>query len=197
MSRIRALAVLVVVLGAVLVACGVPSEEEPRDLAAESVQFDLLEPSSSTTATTAAPADVRTVDVFLLRNDQLTPVRRDVSVDIEAGGVVAELLEPLSEDETEDGYGTAIPEGTELHGARLDGTTLTLNLGEELNTVQGERQTIAIAQIVFTATELRSVTGVRFQIEGTPVEVPKGDGTLTSSPLKRSDYPDLDPERNS
>ena len=195
MSR-RRLAALIATLVGLAVACGVPSEETPRDLAADSVQFDLLAPSSSTTSTTAPPDARRTVEIFLLRNEQLAPQPRQLPADIDAGDVIDALLAGADADEQSRGFGTAIPDGTELIGDRLDpeSDVLTLNLTEELNTVQGELQTIAIAQMVFTATELTSVSGVRFQIEGSAVQVPRGDGTATSSPVTRADYPDLDRE---
>ncbi|MGH2685480.1 MAG: GerMN domain-containing protein [Actinomycetota bacterium] len=188
----RPLATLIGAVVALLVACGVPSEETPRDLAADSVQFDLLAPSSSTTSTTAPPDARRTVEIFLLRNEQLAPRDRQMPADTDPGDVIAELLIGPNDDERSRGFGTAIPDGTELIGHGLDDGTLTLNLTEELNTVQGELQTIAVAQMVFTATELDTVSGVRFQIEGTAVQVPQGDGTATSSPLTRADYPELD-----
>ena len=187
------LALLVGLLAGLLVGCGVPAEETPRDLAADNVQFDLLAPSSSSSTSTTAPASAgRTVEVFLLRNERLAARDRQLASDREPADVIATLLEGATDDERRIGFGTAIPDGTELLGARLDGDILTLNLSEELNAVQGELQMIAIAQIVFTATELKTVAGVRFQIEGDAVQVPRGDGTATSSPLRRSDYPELD-----
>jgi hypothetical protein len=177
------------------VACGVPANESaPRDIAADNVQFDLLAPSSTSTSTTIAPTDVRTVEVFLVRNEQLAPRERRLPANVDAAGVIRELLVGTQGTENQAGFSTAIPEGTELLDASLDDQVLTLDVSEELNAVQGERQMTAIAQMVFTATELRGVDGVRFQIEGSSVEVPKGDGTLTSSPVNRSDYPDLDRE---
>lgn len=189
-ARTLVLAVLLLVVGG----CGVPAEDEPRDLAADSVQYDLLAPSSSTTSTTAAASDVRTVQIYLIRDEQLAPRARQMPVNVESAQIVAELLVGPREQELDRGYGTAIPDGTELLGSRLDDTTLVLNLSEELNAVQGERQTMAVAQLVFTVTELQRVDGVRFQIEGESVQVPKGDGTLTSSPLRRADFPALDPD---
>ena len=197
MTAPRTLLIVVGAAVAVLVACGVPADEtSPRDIAADNVQFDLLAPSSTSTSTTVGPSDVRIVEVFLLRNEQLAPRERRLPADLDAGDVISALLVGTQGTENQAGYGTAIPEGTELLGASLDGETLSLDLSEELNAVQGERQMIAIAQMVFTATELAGIDGVRFQIEGESVEVPKGDGTLTSSPVRRADYPDLDRERD-
>ena len=193
MSGRRALAALLIAVMAVLVACGVPADEtQPREIATDDVQFDLLAPSSTSTSTTVGPGGEQSVEVFLLRNEQLAPVPRSVPAGSDARDVIRILLGGTQGNETTRGYGTAIPDGTDLLGTSLDAGTLTLDLSEELNAVQGERQMIAIAQMVFTATELAGIDGVRFQIEGEPVEVPKGDGTSTSAPVRQSDYPDLD-----
>ena len=193
MSARRALAVLVAAAVTLLVACGVPADEtQPREIASDDVQFDLLAPSSTSTSTTVGPGGEQAVEVFLLRNEQLAPVPRRVPAGTNARDVIRILLGGTQGNETTRGFGTAIPDGTELLGASLEGATLTLDLSEELNAVQGERQMIAIAQMVFTATELAGIDGVRFQIEGEPVEVPKGDGTSTSAPVRQADYPDLD-----
>ena len=58
-------------------------------------------------------------------------------------------------------------------------------------TVTGRQQILALAQVVYTATELPSVDRVLFQIDGENVEVPNGNGKLTSSPLGRLSYRDL------
>jgi spore germination protein GerM len=42
--------------------------------------------------------------------------------------------------------------------------------------------------MVYTATAIAGVDGVRFEVAGEPAEVPRGDGTLTGRPVDRSDY---------
>ena len=54
-------------------------------------------------------------------------------------------------------------------------------------------QTLAVAQIVFTATEQSGMgavapTAVRLLVDGSPVDVPRADGSLDSSELERADF---------
>ena len=46
----------------------------------------------------------------------------------------------------------------------------------------------ALAQLVFTLTDLPGIQRVSVTVEGERVEVPRGDSTLTSDPLTRGDY---------
>jgi spore germination protein GerM len=55
------------------------------------------------------------------------------------------------------------------------------------------QQALGIAQFVYTATEIPGVERVRFRVGGQPAEVPRGDGTLSSRAVDRSDYPSVAP----
>ena len=62
--------------------------------------------------------------------------------------------------------------------------------------VVGPDQTLAIAQVVYTATQQSGVTGVLFQIAGKPIEVPTSSGVQVPGPVDRSSYiPQAPPER--
>jgi spore germination protein GerM len=83
---------------------------------------------------------------------------------------------------------TAITTDVRLLGVSVDGAIVTLDLSRAFATVGNPQQIEALAQLVWTVTAVPDVTGVRFAIEGEPVEVPTGDGTLTTSPVGRSAY---------
>ncbi|HEX6312359.1 MAG TPA: GerMN domain-containing protein, partial [Acidimicrobiia bacterium] len=51
----------------------------------------------------------------------------------------------------------------------------------------------ALAQIVYSLTELEPGVRVQFLVDGEPVEVPRGDGVLTRRPVDRDDYVELAP----
>lgn len=57
--------------------------------------------------------------------------------------------------------------------------------------IRAAEQPIAIAQVVFTLTRRPEVERVAFTLEGDPLEVPRGDGSLTSDPLTQGDFPEL------
>jgi spore germination protein GerM len=54
--------------------------------------------------------------------------------------------------------------------------------------VVGPDQTLAIAQVVYTATQQRGVTGVVFQIAGQPIGVPTASGSQVTGPVNRNSY---------
>jgi spore germination protein GerM len=68
-----------------------------------------------------------------------------------------------------------------------------VDLAEEFNEISGSAQLIALAEIVYTATGRPGIGQVTFTLEGSPIETPRGDGSLTSEPLTRSDYQRLSP----
>jgi spore germination protein GerM len=54
--------------------------------------------------------------------------------------------------------------------------------------VVGANQTLAIAQVVFTATQQPGVTSVLFQIAGRPIGVPTASGATVPGPVDRTSY---------
>ena len=80
--------------------------------------------------------------------------------------------------------------GTTIRGVQLHQNTATVDLGGSFHATTWPSRIIAVAQIVYTATEQPGVTRVRFELKGQPVDVPRaGDARLTSKPLSRADYP--------
>ena len=76
---------------------------------------------------------------------------------------------------------------------RRDGSLLTVDLTNF--SVEGPGQTAAVAQIVYTATDLPGVGSVRLLINGKSVAVPLDDkGSTPGARLVRSDFPALEPE---
>ena len=66
---------------------------------------------------------------------------------------------------------------------------LEVNLNQ-LDVSGGTRLKLAVAQIVFTATDLADVRGVRFLLNGSPVAVPLDDGeSETGAIVTKADQP--------
>ena len=193
MSR-RALAVLVAV-GAVVAACGVPTDDEPRAIETRNVPFALLAPTAEATTTTQ-PSTTATerATIYLADADgKLRAVRRSVASPATPARVLQALLAGPSDDEA-DSYSTAITSDTELLSVDgPDNGLVIVDLSRQLLDITGRSQILALAQVVFTVTALPSVDRVLFKFEGEPAEVQNGNGTLTSSPLGRLSYRDLVP----
>ena len=181
-----------VFLALLLTACGVPQDQEPRALSKDGVPFGLL--STSTTQTTVVVDEPSALAVvYFVRDDRLIPVQRQVRAPASSGRLLDALLEGPSEAESEAGFRTAISSEARVRDVTTSAGVVTIELTDEFVEVAGQDQILALAQIVFTATETDATGAVRFRLAGEPVEVPRGDGTLTSAPLTRADYAALAP----
>ena len=86
---------------------------------------------------------------------------------------------------------TAIPEGTRLLGLRIEGGIATVNLSREFESGGGSASVLGrLAQVVFTLTQFPTIQGVKFELDGEPVEVFSGEGVVLSEPVGRDDYYD-------
>jgi spore germination protein GerM len=86
---------------------------------------------------------------------------------------------------------TAIPAGTRLLGLRIDAGIATVNLSREFESGGGSASVLGrLAQVVFTLTQFPTVQGVKFELDGVPVEVFSGEGVVLTEPVGREDYDD-------
>jgi spore germination protein GerM len=103
------------------------------------------------------------------------------------------LLAGPNQTEQSNQFRTAIPVGTELLDARRQGFVLRVDLSDAVLELSGQVLITAIAQIVFTASEIDGVRGVTILVAGADQQWPVGSGELTSTPLTVYDYPGLVP----
>lgn len=178
----RAGVALVVVLG--VVGCSIQPNSAPRDVPeAQRPQLDN-EPD--------AGQAIGTGRVFLVTGGSAEARLRSVPREAEPGApIIQSLLDGPNEGELDDGLQTALPSGLELLSARSIGTTMTIDLSDEVLNLNSAQLRVAIAQLVFTASEIEGVDDVRILVEGTSRTWPDGRGTLRSSPLSVYDFPDV------
>ncbi len=191
----RGMVVALLALG--LLGCAVPEDDAPRSLQPESVPFGLLATSTTTTTEAQEPNVAQAdVSVYLVDNDadQLVEVTRTVSAPASVRVALAELLGGPTGPELSSGLTSAISRSTAL--LSVDGPqdgVVTVNLSDDVRSIGGQGQRLALAQMVFTATAAPGVTGVLFAFEGEPSQVPNGQGQLTTEPLGRADFATFDP----
>jgi spore germination protein GerM len=178
--------------------CGLPQDRSPHELSPDNVPFGLLQPSTSTTQTSAPSPTTRTATVYLVEtsNDgvsHLVPVDREVKMPVGIDDFVRSLLGGSGRAEKNRGLTTSFPSATELLGTDLDGGVLTVNLSQALGDARGEAQKVAIAQIVYTVTERSSINAVRFKIDGKDVGVLIDGGSESTDPVDRNDYRSVAP----
>ena len=143
-------------------------------------------------ATTAASPE-RPVAIYLVRSERVSPVRRYVDPAAPATPTLEALLAGPTPDDGD--RATAIPEGTRLLGVSIDGEgVLTVDLSQEFTSGGGSlSMKLRAAQVVYTATQFPTVTGVLFAVEGQPLTTLGGEGLIVDRPQTRADYEDETP----
>ncbi|MEN9804360.1 MAG: hypothetical protein RIS41_1207 [Actinomycetota bacterium] len=180
---LSALTVLVAVFSTT--ACGLGADDTPRTIA-ESDQRPLVDVSPGLVS-------AGTGRVYLERTDEtgrslLVAVARQISTDPVA--VVNALLVGPTDDEQQQGLGTAIPPDTVLTSARYTATDMVrVDLTNDILESTGDDLVSALAQIVFSLGELSGVERIDITVDGQAQDWPRGDGSFTSEPLTVYDYP--------
>jgi spore germination protein GerM len=190
-SSVRALCLLVVCLAA-LAACGIANDRTPRDIAPD----ERPDSAESTAPPEAQPG--AGPNVYLLapqapgEPSRLRAVGREVSA-APTNLVNALFAGPTPEDQS-NRLRTAIPPGTTLRTAsRTSNGIVVVDVSPHILQATGDALIDAVAQVVFTATELDGVSGVRLLVDGEQREWPRGDGSQTADALTRFDYPERNP----
>lgn len=166
-----------------LAACGIPVEAEPE------VVDVVIAPSPETES--PAPGDLAAVPMYLVSNDSLVRVTRDLPSPPSLTSIFDSLLGGVTEPERSENLRTAIPPGTETIAVAEDGSVIQIDLSSEFAAVGGEEEILAVAQIVLTATSIEGVDLVAFRLEGVPTDVPVASGALSVDPVSAADYESL------
>lgn len=194
---------LLVALGVVaalplLGACGLGEDDEPRVISPENVPPDLLDPEQESTTTTRGPGEVE-VPIYLI--DQVaeelvlaSTMRTVQDPDRPQSRIEALLAATPTELEQAEQLTTAIPPEVQLLDSEHDPDEreLMLDLSREIFDVRGQALSNAFAQIVYTATELDTVSTVRFRVDGIPTNALDAEGG-EQRVVDRSDYQALEP----
>ncbi len=195
MHRVRrrsrpSVAVALVMVGLLGAACGIPTGG-PTAIAKSDVPFHLLTPTTSTT-TTVSPTVGVPETIYLATSQHLVAVSRDVAVPTTLASTLTEVIGALLEGPTAEESALGLQSfltGTKTQvSVTVSGNIATINFTANPVQVVAADQTLAIAQVVFTATEQPGIAGVSFQIAGTPTPVPMANGVLTPGPVSRFSY---------
>lgn len=176
--------VIVSALVGLLAACGVQPDAAPRDLPEDERTIAIdVGPSGSSAAGAnriylVAPGEER-----LLRS-----VPREAETRRE---LIEVLVAGPNDDELAAQYSTFIPPTTEVLGSRTQGQVITIDLSGGITELSGQNLAQAVAQIVYTASELEGVEAVQLRVDGEELAWPKANGETTSDPLRIYDYPNL------
>jgi spore germination protein GerM len=133
------------------------------------------------------------VDIYLIgRGGRLTRLQRNV-IATGVPGVIAALLAGPTPDEAALGVHTALSDVQMVRTVETSDAVAAVDLASTFTDLGGEDQRAAIAQLVFTLTGAPGVQRVSFTLDGRPIEIPRGDGTLTTGSVSRDSYDSLRP----
>jgi hypothetical protein len=186
MMRWRPIA-FVVLAALAVTSCGISDDVGPRDVPPAD-RRDLVGGTDL-----AGGEATGTARIYLLaptstgRSSTLQPVARDVQ-ELPAT-VLAALFSGPNAGELSNQFRTALPTDTTLLSVRSQGTTLRVDVSKELLQLSGDDLVDALAQIVFTASELDQVRSVQILVNGVGQQWPAGNGELQTAPLTVYDFP--------
>ena len=184
---------------ATLVGCGLSSDSEPTAL---SVPKDVFPPEIAETNESPLLPNATLHPVYFLRDDALVEIQRPLPPPVFLDAPLNNLLEGPTETEAERGFVSAIPAGTEVVDvALMRNNTISIHLNRTFFEIEGAQRIRASAQLVFTASALtKDAQGVVFFLEGDPVQLPDGEGSIEEvpegrlpAPLTVKDYSTLTP----
>lgn len=179
-----ALVVPGLLVSGLLAGCGVAEQDRAEPLRRADLRSELY-------AEPGTPAGVPSTSAVVYLVEEARLVRQTQPA---AGRGTREALQALLD--VRDGPGprrSAVPAGTALRQVSVDGDLVTVDLSDPFDDVRGADQLLAVAQVVWTATESRGVRRVLLLVEGSPVDVPVEDGAVSSGPARREDYRSVGP----
>jgi hypothetical protein len=183
----RRYAVLLLGIALPLCTCGIPtSSTADRD---DDVPFGLLDPDSESRAGATGGTSA---DLFLHDASTGRLIRLATTVE---GDEVADVVLSLQDRAVIDASpgGNPLADADVIRSVDVTRGLATVDLSEAFADLGGADQLVALAEIVYTATARPGVGQVLFTLEGEPTEIPRGDGSLSSDAVTRSDFPTFAP----
>jgi spore germination protein GerM len=169
--------------------CAIQPDNAPRDVPGnERSQLDPVSPDAG--EATGQSRIYLVADGGSGGDRQLRSVLRDVEP-LTAQQVLTTLIAGANQGELDAGMTSPLPSTTTLHSAVLLAGVLKVDVSGEILELAGSTLRDAVAQIVFTASELDGVRTVRILVDGQQRDWPDGSGRLQSRPLSTYDYPGL------
>lgn len=182
----RHLAVLIA-CSAVLTSCGIATDAGPRDIP-EADQRQLGLSNDSTAGVAGGSARIYLVGPSVSgQSPSLQAVARNVAETPSA--VVTALLAGANAAERTKQFRSAIPADERLVSTRVVAGVLHIDLTAPILDVSGADLIEAVAQLVFTVSEIDGVRSVALSVDGQPRRWPSGDGSLQAAPLTVYDFP--------
>lgn len=159
--------------------CAISADEVPRDVPEDERALPVVIEGSE------AAGGERIYLVGPREDRLLRSVPRDAATREE---LIRTLLRGPNDEEIAAQYSTVIPPSTELRGVRTQGQLLTIDLSPDLIVLETPSLIEAVAQIVYTASEIDGVRIVRIAINGETQAWTTADGS-SKVDLRTFDFP--------
>jgi len=174
----------VLVVGLLVSACGIPVNASPAKIPRSEIPFHILDPTSPPSTTPSPPQVGAREQIFLVDTTQhVISVVRDVTPPATLTDVLGALLDGPTTAESAAGIQSFLTGRPADVVATVAGGIATVNFSTNPFQIVGPDQTLAVAQVVYTATAQPGVLGVLFEIDGKPIEVPTAAGDQVPGPV--------------
>jgi hypothetical protein len=206
-----------VALTSALVSCGVPRDSEvrsidgeiPNGLTATTTSTTTI-PTTTTPTTTIPPSTVpatsttipgpttvpppttipSAVALYFVVGDRLVKVVRTTEAPADAEALISLLvLGPRFDDEVP--FARTSIEFGDIERVTVAGGIATVDLGSKFGDLPSAERRRAVSQLVMTLAGRPGVGPVRFRLGGTPIAVPRGDGSIGGRTVSSDDYINL------
>jgi len=178
------------VLAVVAAGCSVSAQGSPKMTADDAVPFGLLKPDAPALVPPVSAPVTESVALCFVEDGRLGVVQRS----LDAVASLSDVVEALTEPPTTAGASlTTALSPSLVVGVRLQGGVVQIDLSPAVSALGGSNQLLAVAQLVCTLTARPGVGQITFTVSSAPVDVPRGDGSLTADPVSRDDYATLLP----
>lgn len=163
--------------------CAIQADSGPRDVPEDNPARVAVEPAGDGGEATGEGR------IYLLAPDGNPQPLRTVLRDSKLPEQLLEtLIDGPNTEELGDGLTSDLPTSLEVRSVRFDGGVLNIDLSDDINELTGQRLRQAIAQIVFTASEIRGAESVLIRVGGEAQPWPDGSGEPQTGPLTVYDY---------
>lgn len=174
--------------------CGIPDDKAARSLARDDVPYDLLASAPDATTTTTVLSEPVDVSVYFVADGHLVAVTREVQSPATAEKALRALIAGPTAAEAKRGLKTSIGRSTTVLSANVgEGGIATIDVTNSFHVSAPSETILAAAQMVYTATGLDEVRGVKFTLEGARASIYEGSGEQTDLPVSRLTYASLAP----
>ena len=180
-------AILALLCGLLLLAgCGVEPQAAPQPLT-------IPAPPVSQPGQSSDDAAVE-LTVYFVRGTELVPAQRTVEM-LTAAEALEALITGPTRAEVIAGLRTALAPQPLSVDVGLPGGITSIAVTPEFTGISGGNQLLAVAQVVWTLTELEGTQQVSFLVDGVPVEVPTDTG-LSENPVGRDNFSSVAPAQS-